>query len=57
MPKWILYGLAAVGQFAVAAAMFFYGDRVVIPAVLVLAGLCMTAAAVGSAMEARRGKA
>lgn len=57
MPKWLLYGLAAAGQFAVAAALFFYSDRVVIPAVLVLAGLCMSAAAVGSAIEARRGKA
>ena len=56
MPKWLLYGLAAAGQFAVAAALFFYGDRVVIPAVLVLAGLCMSAAAAGAAFEARRGK-
>jgi len=57
MPKWLLYGLAAAGQFAVAAALFFYGDRVVIPVVLVFAGLCMSAAAVGSAIEARKGRA
>ena len=57
MPKWLLYGLAAAGQFAVAAASFFYSDRVVIPVVLVLAGLCMSAAAAGSAIEARKGKA
>ena len=50
MPKWLLFGLAAVGQFAVAAAVFFNSDRVVIPGVLTLAGLLMLVAAVGSAM-------
>jgi hypothetical protein len=51
MPKWLLFGLAAAGQFAVAAAVAYYSDRVVLPAVLAVAGLCMLLAAVGSARE------
>jgi hypothetical protein len=50
MPKWLLFGLIAVGQFVAAAAVFFNSDRVVIPAVLVLAGVLMSIAAVGQAM-------
>jgi CHASE2 domain-containing sensor protein len=51
MPKWILFGLVAVGQFVVAAAVFLYSGRVVIPVVIFLAGVCMTIAAVGEAMK------
>jgi len=50
MPKWLLFGLVAVGQFVVAAVVFFNSGRVVIPAVLVLAGVFMSIAAVGKAM-------
>ncbi|HLL73596.1 MAG TPA: hypothetical protein VK363_19315 [Pyrinomonadaceae bacterium] len=49
MPKWLLFGLAAVGQF-VLAVVFFNTGRVVIPAILVLAGVCMSIAAIGQAM-------
>lgn len=49
MPKWLLFGLVSAGQFAVAAAVAYYSDRVVIPAVLAVAGLLMLIAAVGSA--------
>ena len=51
MPKWILFGIVAVGQFAVAVAVFLYSGRVVIPVVLALAGVCMTIAAVGEAVK------
>ncbi|HWS55537.1 MAG TPA: hypothetical protein VN228_15470 [Pyrinomonadaceae bacterium] len=50
MPKWALFGLAAVGDFVVAALVAYYSGRVVIPAVLAVAGLFMLIAAVGSAM-------
>ncbi len=50
MPKWLLFGLVAVGQFAVAAYVFFNSDRIVIPVVLTLAGVCMLIAAAGHAM-------
>lgn len=50
MPKWLIFGLVAVGQFAVAAAIFFNSDRVVIPVILAFAGLCMLIAAAGKAM-------
>lgn len=51
MPKWLVFGLAAVGDFVVAALVAYYSDRVVIPAVLAFAGLFMLFAAVGSAMK------
>ena len=50
MPKWLMFGLVAIGQFAVAAAVYFNSGRVVIPAVLACAGVCMLIAAVGHAM-------
>lgn len=50
MPKWVLFGLAAVGDFVIAALVAYYSGRVVIPAVLAVAGLFMLVAAVGSAM-------
>ncbi len=50
MPKWLLFGLIAAGQFAVAAALFFNSGRIVIPVILTLAGVCMLIAAVGHAM-------
>ena len=50
MPKWLVFGLAAVGDFVVAALVAYYSDRVVIPVILAAAGLLMLVAAVGSAM-------
>lgn len=50
MPKWLLFGLIAVGQFVVAAAVYYNTGRVVIPVVLGFAGVCMLVAAVGHAM-------
>ena len=50
MPKWVLFGIAAVGDFVVAALVAYYSGRVVIPAILVAAGLLMLVAAAGSAM-------
>ena len=50
MPKWLPFGLIAVGQFVVAAIVFFNSGRVVIPAVLTIAGVFMVMAAVGKAM-------
>ena len=49
MPKWLLFGLVAVAQFG-AVVVFFYAGRVVIPAILAFAGVCMSIAAVGHAM-------
>lgn len=49
MPKWVVFGLAAVGDFVIAALVAYYSDRVFIPAVLVVAGLLMLVAAAGSA--------
>ncbi len=31
MPKWLLFGIAAVGDSVVAALVAYYGGRVVIP--------------------------
>ena len=49
MQKWMLFGLLAVGEFIAAAAIFFYSGRVLIPAILALAGVLMLIAAVGKA--------
>lgn len=49
MPKWMLFGLLAVGEFIAAAAIFFYSGRIVIPAILALSGVLMLVAAAGKA--------
>jgi hypothetical protein len=49
VPKWLLYGALAVADL-VAAYLFYANGRVVVPVILVFAGLCFTAAAVGTAM-------
>lgn len=49
MPKWLPFGLIAVGQFVVAAVVFFNSGRIVIPAILTIAGVLMLIAAVGKA--------
>jgi hypothetical protein len=49
MPKWLLYGLAAVGDFLIAVIAYQSG-RIVIPVILALAGIGFVVAAVGSAM-------
>jgi hypothetical protein len=46
MPKWLLYGVLAVGDLA-AAWYFFSNGRVVLPAILTLAALCFVAATIG----------
>jgi hypothetical protein len=56
MPKWILFGLAAVGNF-VFAVIAYRGGRVVIPLILAVAGLCFIMAAVGAAKGSGGGRA
>ena len=48
MPKWLLFGLAAVGDFLIAVIAYQSG-RIVIPAILALAGIGFVVAAIGSA--------
>ena len=48
MPKWLLYSLAAVGNFVIAAIAYNSG-RLVVPVVLAVAGVFFLIAAVGSA--------
>ena len=50
MPKWLLYGLLAVVDF-VAAYVFFARGRIVVPAILVVAGVCFVMAALGAAKK------
>ncbi|HET9333432.1 MAG TPA: hypothetical protein VFQ21_07605 [Gemmatimonadota bacterium] len=45
--KWLLYVLLAVVDF-VAASFFYANGRIVVPSILVLAGVCFTIAAVGA---------
>jgi hypothetical protein len=47
MPKGLLYGFAAVVDFGFAWLFFSHG-RVVLPAILAIAGLCFVIAAVGA---------
>jgi hypothetical protein len=56
MPKWLLFGLAAIGNFAIAVLAFNNG-RILVPAVLAVAGLCFLVAALGSARGIRSGGA
>ena len=50
MPRWSLFALAAVADF-VAAYWFFVNGRIVVPAILVLAGVCFVMAALGAAKK------
>lgn len=52
MPKWTLYALLAVVDF-VAAWYFYTNGRVVLPAILTLAGLCFVMATIGERKKAR----
>ena len=57
MPKWLLFSLAAAVNFVV-AFMAYRGGRLLIPAILTVAGVCFVIAAAGSARGAggaRRG--
>jgi hypothetical protein len=57
MPKWLLFGLAAVINF-VLAFVAYRGGRLLIPALLTVGGVCFVIAAAGSARGAggaRRG--
>jgi len=55
MPKWLLFGLAAVVNFVIAVIAYRDG-RLVIPVVLAVAGVCFIIAAAGSAKGAGGGK-
>ena len=48
MPKWLLFGLAAIGNFAIAVIAFNNG-RLIVPVVLAVAGICFLIAALGAA--------
>jgi hypothetical protein len=52
MPKWALYGLAAIADYAF-AALFFSNGRIVLPGILTIAGICFSIAAVGAARGSR----
>ncbi len=56
MPKWLLFGLAAVGNFLI-AVIAYRGGRLIIPIILVVAGLCFVVAAFGAARAAKDGRA
>ena len=56
MPKWLLFGLAAIGNFIIAASTY-QGGRIVIPVILVAAGLCFVFAAAGAARSGASGRA
>lgn len=53
MPKWLLYALAAMGNFVISVIAYNSG-RLVIPAILAVAGVCFIIAAVGAAMAQGR---
>ncbi len=55
MPKLLLFGLAAVGNFIVAVITFRSG-RLIIPVILAFAGVCFTIAAAGTAMAPKSSK-
>ncbi|HMJ04881.1 MAG TPA: hypothetical protein VK474_01365 [Chthoniobacterales bacterium] len=55
MSKTLLYSFAAIADFVFAVVVYRTG-RVVIPAVLVFAGICFAAAAIGSALGKGRPK-
>jgi hypothetical protein len=46
MPKWLLWGLAAVCNFVSAAITYYDNGRILIVSMQVLAGLLMTIAAI-----------
>jgi len=50
MSKTVLYTLAMIADFAIAVLAYRNG-RVVIPIILVFAGLCFAVAAIGSALS------
>lgn len=55
MPKSLLFGLAAVGNFVVAVITYSSG-RVIIPIILTVGGLCFIIAAIGAARGAGGGR-
>ncbi len=50
MPKWLLFGLGSIVDF-VLAVIAYINDRVVIAAILTLAGLLFIGAAIGAARQ------
>ena len=55
MPRWLLFGLAAVADL-IAAVVFYRSGRIVLPAILAFACVCFVIAAVGSAMTQKGSK-
>lgn len=53
MPKWALYGLGALVDFIFAVVAYTY-DRIVIAAILLLAGVLFVVAAVGSLKQTKK---
>lgn len=56
MLKWLLFGLAAVGNF-VFAVITYNNGRVIVPIILVIAGILMAIASIGSAKGMGGGQA
>jgi hypothetical protein len=52
VPKWALYFLLALLDLGF-AWYFFSNGRIVLPAILTLAGLCFVAAAIGARTQSR----
>ena len=48
MPKWLLFGLAAIGDLII-AVLYYRSGRVIIPIILTVAGVCFIMAALGAA--------
>jgi hypothetical protein len=48
MPKWLLFGIAAVGDL-VFAVITYRSGRVVLPIILAIGGVCLMIAALGTA--------
>ena len=50
MSKWLLYGVLAIVDF-VAAYFLYTNGRIVVPAILAIAGVCFVMAAIGTARK------
>jgi hypothetical protein len=48
MPKWLLFGIVAVGDL-IFAVITYRNGRVIMPIILVFAGVCFIIAALGTA--------
>ena len=50
MSKWLLYGVLAIVDF-VASYFLYTNGRIVVPAILAIAGVCFVMAAIGTARK------